>query len=55
MNIEYLWYSIGLILIWPQKGAKSTKINFRACKFDVLQRTEIEIATFHKSINATRI
>jgi hypothetical protein len=26
MNIEYLWYSIGLILIWPQKGAKSTKI-----------------------------
>ena len=26
MKIEDLWYSTYLILIWPQKGAKSTNI-----------------------------
>jgi len=29
LQIEYLWYSIFLILIWPQKGAKSTIIKLR--------------------------
>ena len=39
------------MLIWPQKGTKSTKIKFQTCNFKGLQQINIKIPTFYVCIN----